>query len=798
MHGDGITIQYRSGVLLALLFSGFGGCFLAGVLPVYASGTAAHTVIRSSASATYDNPDNSGTTLNTGSNIVTVTVAEVAGITIGAGMVSDTTVGHAGNILPGDVVNFDFLVTNIGNAPSAFSLPGAPTVTGSGVAGVSQYSLDGSTFVNIPSGGLNATSPVAAGGTVVVRVPVTVSLFAMTGDLLHVQLGNTGSNDNSADTQNIAYPDPSINNDLHTVSTTAQNGQREASFYQNATVGSQPQALALILLTRTGFAQNAIPAADTLTYGLVLKIISIPPTGPNASHALAAADLAPTSINLNGSGTSAILISDAIPLGTVFTSIAPPPAGWSAVYTTTPTTSKATDAQWTTTAPGALATVTRIGLITAGAISKGSSISGFSFVVTTTGASAIAPTDVYNIAQVFGQTRGDSTNTLVYDESGDQNPSCFNSDGSPGANTVYTGVANPAVDGIDTANDNTGTGAAPGGRDNSYRVIPNETVQNGPSGQPGTTGPTVSNETFTNLSTPIAAETTAGTTISPAAVTFTNMLRNPGTAALTSNILLLPAPPTAPGDLPTNTTVTLTCKNLSAVYSYSGTAWTLTSGAAISLPGLAPAESLNYTTTVHLPVGTPLSADTGIGFPVTILAGIDLNGNGLPDANEPQTRTIDRVYTGFLRVTQQQRIIAADGTTVLESDSSGSISDNIHAGQFIDYIITYTNISNGAGSAVGSIPLTASATDIIEDGAAGTNNWALTGPNGVLLTSNVPGSAIDSGGGTVTFYNGNPPLVGADKSGTTPAADVTKYVDTAAGPIAPGMSRTFTFRRRIN
>ena len=217
-------------LLAALLTGGVGGGLLTNAAPAQAAGTAANTVISNTASATYDDPNNAGTTLNATSNTVTVTVAEVAGITVGAGAVTDP--AHAGNILPGDVVNYDFVVTNIGNAGNTFALPGTATVAGNGTAGTLEYSADGgATFTPIAAGGLAATASIAANGTVTVRVPVTVSASASTGDVIKVLLGNTGSNDNAADTQNVAYPDPATGGDVHTDSTTAQNGTREASLF---------------------------------------------------------------------------------------------------------------------------------------------------------------------------------------------------------------------------------------------------------------------------------------------------------------------------------------------------------------------------------------------------------------------------------------------------------------------------------------------------------------------------------------------------------------------------------------
>ncbi len=794
-------MQTRRLLLATFLFGGVFESILTTGSTARAAGTAAGTSISNTASATYNDPNNAGQALNATSNTVSVTVAEVAGVTVGGAAITDTTPGHANNLLPGDLVNYDFTVTNIGNGANALTLPGAATITGPGTPGTLQYSTDGGAhFTAIPAGGI-ATSAIAAGGAVLVRVPISVSAGAATGDLIKVLLGNTATNDNNTDTQNIAYPDPSTGSDVHTDSATAQNGLREASAFQSGTVGTQPQAFAVLLLTHTSFVQGTIPAADLLTYGLGLNVNSSVPTGPNASHALAAADLAAAPLNVNGASVPSVLIANAIPAGTTLTGTPVVPSGWTVVYTTTATSTVAESAAWTTTAPTDLTTVTRVGFIAPGPVLKGAALTGFAYTVTTTGASATATTPVNDIAQVFGQTAGDISNALVYDESGDQTPSNFNDDGSRGSNTPTTGIANPATDGTDAANNDTGTG--PGGEDNIYSVAPAGVVLNGPSGQPAATGLTGINDDFTNLSTPVPAGTAPGTTITPAAVTFTNTLQNPGATAISGNILLLPQPPAtlsggAATDVPTGTRVTLTYSGTSAVYTYDGAHWALSSGTAISIPSLPAGASVNYTAMVQLPANTPLSTDTNKGFPIPILADVDANGNGAPDVGEPSNATIDRLYTGFLQVTKRAQIVAADGTTVIQAYSAGPSSANIQPGRFIDYQITYTNISS-APAGTGSAVLNAGSAVIVEDGTAGGNNWALDQDgNGILDTSNVISSAVDSGGGVITFYNGGPPVAGSDRSGTTEATDVTKYVDTITGSLAPGSPRTFTFRRKIN
>ena len=76
------------------------------VEPVFALGTLANTPIDNQATATYSDGTN---TINAVSNIVSVTVAPIAGITV----VNDQIVDLDGNAVEaGDVVSYYFTVTN--------------------------------------------------------------------------------------------------------------------------------------------------------------------------------------------------------------------------------------------------------------------------------------------------------------------------------------------------------------------------------------------------------------------------------------------------------------------------------------------------------------------------------------------------------------------------------------------------------------------------------------------------------------------------------------------------------------
>ena len=791
-------------------FAGAGAC-AAGLWlcawPAQAVGTAAGTAISNTASATYTDPNNAGQTLNATSNAVSVTVAEVAGLTVAPAGTTDSG-GHAQPV-PGDVVDYDYTITNVGNDPTQVFIPGAATVGGPGTPGTLQYKLPGaSAFANVPAGGLTSAS-IAAGQSITVRVPITVDAGAATGQTLSVQFGDTAPNDNTAGTQNQAFTADGANKDVHTadnadgsgvpgeIAGPPVNGEREAAGAQQTTIGSQPQAFATVGLVHTAFTPGPTPATSTLDYALTLGVAAAVPSG--APPSLAAADLAPTTITLAGAPASRVLISTAIPVGTTLTGVPVAPSGWQVVYTTDPTTTTANAAGWSLTPPANLATVTRVGWISPSAVAKGTSVSGFTFDVITSGASPTTPTQVAALAQAFGQTAGDPTNALVYDESGDAAAANFNDDGSRGSNVPTTGVANPAADGLDASNNNTGAG--PGGEDSVFTVQPSGQVLNGPNGQPAATGPTDNTDDFTNQAAPVPAGTAPGGVIpTPAPVMFTNTISDPAVSPITAHILLVPlSPSTIPGgqasDLPAGTTVTLGGGSGTATYTYNGTVFTLSSGTPVQINGLASGGTVNYTSVVTLPANTVLSTDTGKGFSVSIQAFVDASGNGAYDAGEPTNTTVDRVYTGFVKMVKEARIVAADGTTVIQDYTGAPASAGIIAGRFIDYRITYTNISSPAAGS-GSVTLSANGLAINEDGTVLPNNWARDNDgNGVPDTGHAPGTASDSGAGaTVTFFSGNP----AATPTTDSDANVTRYVDTVSTPVTPGQSRAFTFRRRIN
>lgn len=217
--------------------------------PVLAAGTPAGTTISNTASGQYEDSNAPGVPINATSNTVTITVAEIAGISLTqAAAPADV---NGGTIQPTDIVNYDFTITNVGNDATTFFIPGTATVTG-GTQGAIQYSIDGgTTFIAVPGGGLT-TGSIAVDGTVLVRVPVTVGVVAAGGSVT-VRLGDTAPNDNTLVTQNQPdAPDTALAAEVRTVDNVGTaggdasaagpaNGERESSLNQTVTVGALPE-----------------------------------------------------------------------------------------------------------------------------------------------------------------------------------------------------------------------------------------------------------------------------------------------------------------------------------------------------------------------------------------------------------------------------------------------------------------------------------------------------------------------------------------------------------------------------
>lgn len=262
-------------------------------------------------------------------------------------------------------------------------------------------------------------------------------------------------------------------------------------------------------------------------------------------------------------------------------------------------------------------------------------------------------------------------------------------------------------------------------------------VLNGPLNQPGAVGPTDTNDDFTNrsVSVGIAGVPPGGvTTAASGGISFTNTLQNTGNAN-------------------DNFTLTVTSFPAGATVVVNGVT-VVNNGVATGSPvpaiAIAFGASANYTVSVTLPAGKTVLTGYGTVIRAT-------SGNTPASTND----TIDRVYTGFLRLDKTSSVSNTTGV--------GGATDAV-PGAVITYTITYTNVSSSGG--VNNITLTATNIVITEDGAALPNNWA-------TFTDHVVG-ATDSLGGSIT----------GDAVGSNLLTDTVPS-------LGPGQSGLFTFRRQI-
>jgi hypothetical protein len=843
-------MKYSRSLVATLLLSG--GLLQLAPLAL-AAGTAAGQGIDNTANATYEDPTAPGTVIDATSNKVTVTVAEISGITVTSGAITPSTGTGAATLTPGNTVYYNYTLTNVGNSPTQFHIPGVVTISGPGTPVLNalttnpspvQYSTDGGvTWLDVPTTGLDtlATAKVPVNGTVLVRVGVTVN--SGTGSSLDVRLGNSPSYD-------ISQPKATSGafDDVYTVGVNPANGESESSAILKGAIGSTVKnvALANVLLTRTGVSDNGTPSTltdDVISYKLDLNVKGTSPDTSFTPVPLAGT----TAITTNVSGTSTaekrILISNAVPVGTTLTGAVTAPTGWTAVYTISPLSTIANQATWTVGTGVGNATpptgATRVGFVSnvGTEVADGSTLSGFAFNVKTS--TVVVTNNTYTvdaIAQVFGSTSGSDASIVIYDESGDQTPNNYNSITNPLSATslkaTSTGEATVATYGVDTLNTNTGVDAT--GTDNGevneytnvYVAPVSKSLLNGPNGSPTAQGPdatsTLSNNfDFSNKSSAVPAGALPGTTIDPDKVTFTNTVRNTGTTQ--SNIALLPELMAA-SNLPLATEIRIyTGAGQSATYKLTTngfefqTATGTSNGAAISAinPVTLTVDAntdAQYSVEVNLPLGTALSTDPTVekGYGVVINAFIGgtvtapTNGVAIITAPVASNKTIDRVYTGFIELVKETRILqngAANPPVRTGDEVFGQTPKVPGKGNIIEYRITFKNVSEaqvGSGNGV----LNAKNLTIIEDGTNATNTWAKLNTSGTIYTSNVENSAQNDvlNPGITTLYKGaaGSQVTTVEQHGLDAASDVTKYVNKVTSEVAPTKTGSFTFQRVLN
>jgi hypothetical protein len=806
--------------------------------PIYAAGTTAGADISNTATASYEDP--TGATLNTTSNTVSVKVSEVAGITITAGTVtnvgSTAAVGTAlvaTGVLTAPAANdklvFEFDLTNIGNDTTSFKVPNQAQVGNSPVTVnevqyydfattswkpvndvaniIAKNSTDGGDI--LPTG--ITGNPGNTKSIVKVRVLATVNAGTTSGEI-NVTLGNTGQ----TNLQNAPFA--ATGGDVYTVDIldgvitgetagVPSNGEREAAATAVSAVNPVKQAFVAVKKTAGTVADKGTPAItdDEVTYKLSMDVAATAPTGTNKE----AEALAGTAIKLDGNTVNKVLVADSIPVGTKLVAApAPTDTTWTVVYTDAAVgTTAANDSSvmWKTFVQGTtdVNTVTRIGYVKNGPIAKGTKFDDFAQLTVVFSGIPASGASVLNIAQAFGTTvdangNPDITKPAV-DESGDAQYNNLNSDGTPGP-TPTNGVATSA-DGVDTLGTNAGSGS--GGEGTIVTVTPAGQatgLTNGPLNKPDATGPSGGkNDDFTNKSVTIditQAKWTNGipNAVDPQSLGFTNTVKSTG-GTRPEFVSLLPTAPANPSDLPNGTTVKVVGTGGAFVeYIYNNGAFAPKVANTLPLTLTVPVGgSVNYGVEIDLPAGTPQIK----GFPVSITAFANgkpevladpntglgalaaIAGDNVIDPTDAQNITIDRVYTGYVKLLKEAQVSKiVNGVTSIVYPFAASVP-KAEPGQFIEYRIKYTNISEEVPTNSGSIGLAANNIKIVEDGNIGGNNWA-------SLTEHKPDSAKDDLGTIVYEGGAKTPgdLIINDYLDTIPKIDPTKFGE-------------FTFTRQV-
>jgi hypothetical protein len=686
---------------------------LCAFLPPALAQTSGNTVISNQASAVYT--DSSNNNYSTVSNTVTVTVANVSGLRI----LPDDAVNPA--VVPGDTnAFFLFTVTNTGNfADQVRFLAGGQSLnlTGPGTITNAVIDMDGSNTitagdVNVFSNASDVLHALAQNASATIVVRVTINAAASAGDIVQVFLGDAATGAAQGyDNQTPDNPATPSAHEVRTVSGTSVNGVREARGDIRVTVQNDAQLRAVL----------TVPAGPVALGGNINYSMQVCNDGnrPAGSMSLGA--------------FTGVYIVMPVPVDTVLSATNAFPAG--TLYTTSALSTAPEAAVWTNTAPGTLSTVTRVAFNAGASLAATTCSASFPLIVTITTADATTP--IYAIVDSFASN---TIGTVLNDQSD-----------SPGAQVTNRGDRNANFDeprlGLDPVD--TGKGIR---QPTLLQQVGNVLI--GPSGQPAATGPGNSNNTdFTNRSVttgiagvpPCAGPAIpACSTNAPGFVVFTNTVRNTGNSTDTFTL-------TAP-TVPVGFTVGVSTNA-------AGPFTTISGGGSFALAPLARSTDVN----VYVRVDAPAVQQILTGFDTIIQAA---SGNTPANTNQ----TIDRLYTGFVRLDK----------TVSVVDASGNPSATI-PGATIVYQITYTNIMTAPAAGSNSSALTATSLVITEDGSAGGNNWA-------TYTTQVtaPAPSVSTAGGTVTDGAGNPVI------------STTNVLRGNVPNLAPGETGTFQFRRLIN
>ena len=259
----------------------------------------------------------------------------------------------------------------------------------------------------------------------------------------------------------------------------------------------------------------------------------------------------------------------------------------------------------------------------------------------------------------------------------------------------------------------------------------------GPCGVPGAMGPTGVNDDFTNRSvnTGIANVPPGGVTTAAGTIVFRNTIQNTGAG---DDVFLISAP-TAPAGF----TIEISTDNGDHYV-------TLETATAVVTLAVAFRAAAIVLVRINAPAGLKILT----GFDTVIRASSNATGSA---ANE----TIDRLYTGFIRLDKSASVVNATRTGVPATALPGAE---------IEFAITYSNVSSAVG--VGNSLLTAHNLVISENGNSAPNNWGET-------TEHIVGASDTQGGHII-----------GDLDGSTSLTDIVSTLEA-------GQSGVFKFKRRV-
>lgn len=632
------------------------------------------------------------------------TVSNTVTVTVAnvSGLAITPDAGSRASIVPGQQgVVYPFTVTNLGNfSDQVRFLANGQSIQMTGSATLSRAVIDVNGNGSIDAGDTNILSNAA---------DVLSVALAQNGSLTVLVEVNVNANAAPGSVVNVQLGDtltnsPTFDNQPANISA------HEVRSVSTASVNGLREARGDVSATVDTDAQLVIrltAPAGPVTLGSTIQYTwDLCNTGLRPANAF-------TLANAPAGSNTGVFIFAPVPVGTTIGSQTFP-AG--TLYTTSPLSVSPQTAVWqvwTGNGPANLSGVRRVAFNNGTSLAAGACISPINMQVTIT--TSDATLDIYQIGDVY------ATNTVgatITDQSGDNVPN--------------------AGDGNANYNEANQPGNVDGNGIQQVTILSRiGSTLIGPSGFPTAIGPNSNNDDYTNRSSSVPGIPAGGVTTSALSLTYTNTLQNTGNANDVYTLSLQSAP--------AGFTVEISLDG--------GANYTTVTTNTLSLP-INFGQQANIMVRVTAPVGTNVLQENG--FPVVIRS----TSTVTPTA---YNETIDRFYTGFLRMDKTSQIFNNTGV--------GGANDPV-PGAEIEYTITYRNLATSGGT--NNSTLSVSNLVITENGSVAPNNWAAS-------TTQVVGSGVDSTGGAIT----------GDSTGSTLLTDTVTTV-------APGSTGTFKFRRRIN